>query len=477
MTTEIRLNIGAGESNLPGFISIDIQQGQDATQRLPYEDGTVEEVYASHVLEHIHHSKTYETLSEWTRVLKPGGRLRVAIPDFEAVLSNNRNDPERFNSHYLSAWLHGTYNVDHDRHQAVIFKNDLEGMFRSLGFDDIAPWKGEYGDNAQLNPMTLNVEGYKRKTEIPRKPKVVAVLSTPRFGPVDTFKSIADMCQKLGWEFFQWGGTEWGKGLESVIQQVMASHNPDYVMTIDYDGVFTPEDCQQLLDFMQRRPDIGAVWPVQAHRHQDLPLGLAPKGAALDLFDYSKEFTRMWSGHFGCTLIRRQVFETLPHPWFWSVPDPETGDWKNGSDADLFFWRGMHTFGFTFGQLNTVQIGHMEWCVKWLAPKGVIWQPIQNYRQKGRPTTAVFDGPFWVQRAKDMLGGKPEPKPETPKATDPSEGMYVEPPAVKPFVPTPHKDRPIWPAAGSPELNPSPESEPLSQTARRINAHALNGKA
>lgn len=148
--TTIRLNIGAGESNLPGFIPIDIQKGADASTKLPYEDGTVDEVYASHVLEHIHHSKTFPTIQEWVRVLKPGGRIRIAIPDFEKVLKNVKDDPEKFNSGYISAWLHGTHDVDHDRHQAVILKEDLESMLRACGIDDIAPWKGEYQDHAGL---------------------------------------------------------------------------------------------------------------------------------------------------------------------------------------------------------------------------------------------------------------------------------------------------------------------------------------
>lgn len=421
MSDPIRLNIGAGGSNLPGFIPIDIQTGADASGKLPYETGSVDEVYASHVLEHIHHSKTVPTIEEWCRVLKPGGRIRIAIPNFDAVLTNAKNDPEKFGSGYLSAWLHGSDDVDHDRHQAFILKDDLVTMLRMCGIEDIGPWEGEYGDNAHLNPMTLNVGGYKRVASIPRKPKVVMVLSVPRFGPVDTFKSIADTCQSIGWEFFHWGGTEWGKGIESVCQQVIKTHDPDYICTLDYDGVWEPEDLVKLLEFMQRSPDVAAAWPVQAHRHQDMPLGLAPAGAAEGMYDFSGEFTRMWSGHFGCTLIRRKVFDTIPHPWFWSIPDPETGDWSTGSDADLTFWRWMHTYGFRFGQLNTVQIGHMEWCVKWLAPKGVLWQPIQNYRKSGRPTTAVFDGQFWVQRAKDTYGKKDAPIPQIPPTHPPSE--------------------------------------------------------
>jgi len=454
---EIRLNIGAGDTQIPGFTPIDAKFGHDAT-KLDYPDASVDEVYSSHCLEHIHHSKTQLVIREWCRVLKPGGRIRIAIPNFDAVIKNVYRDPETFTTAYVSAWLHGTHDVDTDRHQAFILKTDLEMLLRSNGIEEIGEWEGEYEDQAKYNPMTLNVGGYKRKVEIPRHPKVAMVLSTPRFGPVDTFKSIADACQDIGWKFFHWGGTEWGKGLEQVIENVIKVENPDYIMTIDYDGVFDPADCLKILDFMQKNPEVMAVWPAQPHRHMDMPLGVNPNGAVQGVYNFDGDFTEMWSGHFGCTMIRRQVFETLPHPWFWSIPNQQDGTWNNSSDADITFWRACTVHGMKIGQINTVQIGHLEWCVKWMTPKGIIWQPIQNYRKKGRPTQAVFDGRYWIDHCKKELLPKEETKP-------------VETPAPAPVA----DERPLWPV-GSPELDRDSEPQPLSKTAQRINAMALNGE-
>lgn len=460
MSDQIRLNIGSGDSQLPGFTPIDAKFGHDAG-KLDYPDGSVDEVYSSHCLEHIHHSKVGDTVREWCRVLKPGGRIRIAIPDFDSVLKNVKNDPELFNSAYLSAWLHGTHDVSTDRHQAFILKADLEAMLRHCGIEDIAAWEGEYDDQARVNEMTLNVGGFKREVKIPRNPKVVMVLSTPRFGPVDMLKCVADACQALGWIFRDWGGTEWGKGLESVCEHILKTENPDYICTLDYDSVFDVDDLRKLLAFMQHRPDVLAAWPVQAHRHMDLPLGMAPAGAAMGVYDFSGEFTKMWSGHFGCTMIRKQVFESIPHPWFWSVPNQLTGTWEGSSDADITFWKWMDLHGMKFGQVNTVQIGHMEWCVKWLTPKGVAWQPIQNYKKKGRPANAAFVGQLWVDKCKSEYGVKETSPPLPPPPPPPPSGYSG--------------DGPIWPNnnEGSPERNPSPE--PLSKTALRINAAALNG--
>lgn len=53
----IRLNIGAGKTQIPGYTPLDIKDGVDAG-KLPYANESVDEVYASHVLEHIPHART-----------------------------------------------------------------------------------------------------------------------------------------------------------------------------------------------------------------------------------------------------------------------------------------------------------------------------------------------------------------------------------------------------------------------------------
>jgi SAM-dependent methyltransferase len=100
----VRLNVGSGPTRLPGFINIDIEPYEntdliwDFTPQmdwnehtypypghLPWEDGCVDEVLASHVLEHFRYHHACDLIRDWCRVLKPGGRIEIATPDFEAV--------------------------------------------------------------------------------------------------------------------------------------------------------------------------------------------------------------------------------------------------------------------------------------------------------------------------------------------------------------------------------------------------------
>ncbi len=62
-----------------GVIAHDLRLG------IPLEDNSCDVVYHSHVLEHLRRPHAIQFLRECYRVLKPGGVLRIAIPDLERI--------------------------------------------------------------------------------------------------------------------------------------------------------------------------------------------------------------------------------------------------------------------------------------------------------------------------------------------------------------------------------------------------------
>jgi SAM-dependent methyltransferase len=82
-----RLEIGPGPARLPGFETLNCSFGRnvdyvwDASKTLPFSENTFELIYASHVLEHFAWYHTEKVLSEWRRILKPGGVLEVWVPN------------------------------------------------------------------------------------------------------------------------------------------------------------------------------------------------------------------------------------------------------------------------------------------------------------------------------------------------------------------------------------------------------------
>ncbi len=52
-----------------------------------FKNNSVDLIYASHVIEYFDKNTVVELLSEWHRVLKIGGLLRIAVPNFKVIAS------------------------------------------------------------------------------------------------------------------------------------------------------------------------------------------------------------------------------------------------------------------------------------------------------------------------------------------------------------------------------------------------------
>lgn len=84
-----KLNLGCGPRSIDGWVNCDFQSGDsrvvrhDLRRPLPFFDGQFQFVYHSHVLEHLQPGEAVRLLRECGRVLKPGGTLRVVVPDLE----------------------------------------------------------------------------------------------------------------------------------------------------------------------------------------------------------------------------------------------------------------------------------------------------------------------------------------------------------------------------------------------------------
>jgi predicted SAM-dependent methyltransferase len=88
----LQLHLGCGKRYLPGFVHIDVDNfphidHRTTIDRLPmFADATVDLIYCCHALEYFDRLEAVEVLEEWRRILKPGGILRLAIPDFAALV-------------------------------------------------------------------------------------------------------------------------------------------------------------------------------------------------------------------------------------------------------------------------------------------------------------------------------------------------------------------------------------------------------
>jgi len=86
----IKLHLGCGKRDFgPDWISIDKAdfphvKYRDVT-KLPFKNNEVDLIYSSHLIAYFDRQEIVMILNEWKRVLKSGGILRLATPDFEAI--------------------------------------------------------------------------------------------------------------------------------------------------------------------------------------------------------------------------------------------------------------------------------------------------------------------------------------------------------------------------------------------------------
>ena len=98
-----RLNWGCGTSPEPGWINSDIKEGPridvpgDVLAGLPLDDETFDYVVSIHALPELPLDAQVPALTELRRVLRPGGVLRLALPDLlKGVDAYRRGDRDYF---------------------------------------------------------------------------------------------------------------------------------------------------------------------------------------------------------------------------------------------------------------------------------------------------------------------------------------------------------------------------------------------
>lgn len=88
------LNVGCGSRYHGDWINIDFiatgenVQKHDLKKGIPYPDNAFDVIYHSHVLEHFTKADAMNFVKECYRLLKPGGIIRIAVPDLEVIAKN-----------------------------------------------------------------------------------------------------------------------------------------------------------------------------------------------------------------------------------------------------------------------------------------------------------------------------------------------------------------------------------------------------
>ncbi len=99
----MKLNLGCGDKILPGYVNVDVVESRrghkpdvicDLRQLTMFEDNIADEILSVHVVEHFWRWEVLDVLKEWTRVLKPGGRMVLECPNLISACQELLQNPE-----------------------------------------------------------------------------------------------------------------------------------------------------------------------------------------------------------------------------------------------------------------------------------------------------------------------------------------------------------------------------------------------
>lgn len=176
----LRLHLGCGRIDHPGFVNIDARPRRhvhyvQAVDRLSrFRDGSADLVYACHVLEHFSHLQVPAVLREWGRVLKPGGKLCLSVPDFDRLLDIYRDNGR--NADTIVNALMGGQEYAYNCHRAIFTRDYLGKLLLEAGFRRVYAWTPDDGGaghdvndwsrrslmvNGRSYPVSLNLEAEK----------------------------------------------------------------------------------------------------------------------------------------------------------------------------------------------------------------------------------------------------------------------------------------------------------------------------
>lgn len=143
----------------------------DAKDLSRFPDGEFSILYASHVLEHFDYvGELSRTLNEWYRVLRPDGKLYIAVPDMDILCrlfldTRNLTLDDRF---LVMKMMFGAHVDDYDFHYTGFNEDILGNFLRFAGFKALQRLKGFglFEDTSTMAfkniPLSLCVIAYKQ---------------------------------------------------------------------------------------------------------------------------------------------------------------------------------------------------------------------------------------------------------------------------------------------------------------------------
>ena len=139
-----KLQIGAGPNLLHGWLNTTLYPFTpgtvylDASLPFPLPDASFELVFSEHVIEHLEFDDAALMLRECHRVLRTGGRIRIATPDLAQIIALYTQPAARDQARYIR-WIMDTFRPEvDDNHPAHVINQSFHGWRHRFIYDEAA---------------------------------------------------------------------------------------------------------------------------------------------------------------------------------------------------------------------------------------------------------------------------------------------------------------------------------------------------
>jgi predicted SAM-dependent methyltransferase len=152
----VRLHIGCGDINVPGFINLDARPKPHVhivttnlfrLKMIPH--NVADMIYMSHVLEHVSHRDIVATLREMHRILKDGGVLRISVPDFDRIIDIYQATERDITA--IEQPLMGGQDYPFNYHYAAFNDAHLRKTMLESGFRETRTWDPQNCDHHEFD--------------------------------------------------------------------------------------------------------------------------------------------------------------------------------------------------------------------------------------------------------------------------------------------------------------------------------------
>lgn len=137
----LRVNLGCGHLPLDAYVNVDMRElpGVDAVATvtdLPFGEGSIEELFSAHLVEHFPlEQMEREVLPYWRSRIRPGGTLRMVLPDAGAMLDGFAAGEIPWED--LREVLYGGQEYEGDFHFNMYTSETLTKLLGDSGFEDV----------------------------------------------------------------------------------------------------------------------------------------------------------------------------------------------------------------------------------------------------------------------------------------------------------------------------------------------------